>query len=75
MPSNDAFLLIVPGCTWGVFNAVETYHTLFFQDIQHLSAIQTSIHFLPGVCFTTVGFLRRGFYFLIASISCRYDAG
>lgn len=34
--------------TWGVFSGVESYLTLFFQDVQHLSAIQTSIRFLPA---------------------------
>jgi nitrate/nitrite transporter NarK len=47
---NKIFSIICIGVfiTWGVFNAVETYHTLFFQDVQQLSAIQTSIRFLPG---------------------------
>jgi predicted MFS family arabinose efflux permease len=33
---------------WGVFNAVETYLTLFFQEVQEISPIQTSIRFLPA---------------------------
>ncbi|KAL5392655.1 hypothetical protein DPSP01_000359 [Paraphaeosphaeria sporulosa] len=33
--------------TWGVFNAIETLLTLFFQDVQEISPIQTSIRFLP----------------------------
>ncbi|RAR03203.1 integral membrane protein [Stemphylium lycopersici] len=47
---NRIFSIICIGVfiTWGVFNAVESYHTLFFQDVQKLSAIQTSIRFLPG---------------------------
>jgi predicted MFS family arabinose efflux permease len=32
---------------WGIFNAIETFLTLFFQDVQEISAIQTSIRFLP----------------------------
>lgn len=32
---------------WGTFNAVETFLTLFFQDVQKLSAMQTSVRFLP----------------------------
>ena len=34
--------------TWGVFNAIETFLTLFFQDVQRISAIQTSVRFLPA---------------------------
>lgn len=34
--------------TWGVFNAIESFLTLFFQDVQEISAIQTSIRFLPA---------------------------
>lgn len=33
---------------WGAFNAVETLLTFFFQDLQSLSAIQTSVRFLPA---------------------------
>ena len=47
---NRIFSIICIGVfiTWGTFNAVESYHTLFFQNVQKLSAIQTSIRFLPG---------------------------
>lgn len=47
---NRTFSVICLGVfiTWGVFNALETYLTLFFQDVQHISAIQTSIRFLPA---------------------------
>ncbi|KAL6707788.1 hypothetical protein ACN47E_003688 [Coniothyrium glycines] len=47
---NRIFSVICLGVfiTWGVFNAVESYLTLFFQDIQRISAIQTSIRFLPA---------------------------
>lgn len=34
--------------TWAAFNAQETMCTFFFQDAQELSAIQTSIRFLPS---------------------------
>ncbi|KAH8595193.1 major facilitator superfamily domain-containing protein [Bisporella sp. PMI_857] len=34
---------------WGIFNAVQFFLTLFYQDIQSLTAIQTSIRFLPMV--------------------------
>ncbi|KAI9797223.1 MAG: hypothetical protein M1835_001579 [Candelina submexicana] len=44
--------------TWAVFNAYQYFITLFFQKVQGLSAIQTSIRFLPMVfsgCVTNVG--------------------
>lgn len=46
---NRIFSVICLGVfiTWGVFNGVESYLTLFFQDVQGISAIQTSIRFLP----------------------------
>lgn len=46
---NRIFSVICIGVfvTWGVFNAIETYLTLFFQKVQKVSAIQTSIRFLP----------------------------
>ncbi|CAO2654471.1 Nn.00g112040.m01.CDS01 [Neocucurbitaria sp. VM-36] len=46
---NRVFSVICLGVfiTWGVFNGVESYLTLFFQDVQEISAIQTSIRFLP----------------------------
>lgn len=34
--------------TWGSFNALETILTFFFQEVQELSAIQTSLRFLPA---------------------------
>jgi MFS family permease len=34
---------------WGVFNAVEFFLTLFYQMVQSLSPLQTSIRFLPMV--------------------------
>lgn len=34
---------------WGIFNAIEFFLTLFYQEVQKLSAIQTSIRFLPMV--------------------------
>lgn len=47
---NRNFSIICLGVfiTWGVFNAIESYLTLFFQDVQKISAIQTSIRFLPA---------------------------
>ncbi|KAK6432012.1 hypothetical protein LTR95_011823 [Oleoguttula sp. CCFEE 5521] len=34
--------------TWGTFNALETVLTFYFQDVQRLSATETSIRFLPA---------------------------
>jgi fucose permease len=34
--------------TWGVFNSVESFQTLFFQEVQEISPIQTSVRFLPA---------------------------
>lgn len=34
---------------WGVFSAVEFFLTLFYQSVQRLSPLQTSIRFLPMV--------------------------
>lgn len=34
---------------WGVFEAIQFFLTLFYQSVQGLSAIQTSIRFLPMV--------------------------
>ncbi|KAF2101784.1 integral membrane protein [Rhizodiscina lignyota] len=33
---------------WGAFNALELLLTLYFQDVQKMSAINTSVHFLPS---------------------------
>ncbi|KAF9639941.1 integral membrane protein [Lasiodiplodia theobromae] len=34
--------------TWAVLNAVNFYSSLFFQDVQSLPALQTSLRFLPN---------------------------
>jgi MFS family permease len=42
---------------WAIFNAFQFFLTLFFQEVQGLSAIQTSIRFLPMVvsgCLTNI---------------------
>ncbi|KAF2445625.1 MFS general substrate transporter [Karstenula rhodostoma CBS 690.94] len=46
---NRIFTTICIGVfmTWGIFNSIETLLTLFFQDVQEISAIQTSVRFLP----------------------------
>jgi len=47
---NRIFTCICIGVfiTWGVFNAIESFQTLFYQDVQEISAIQTSLRFLPA---------------------------
>lgn len=42
-------LCIAVFITWGIFNAVQFFLTLFFQKVQALSAIETSLRFLPMV--------------------------
>jgi predicted MFS family arabinose efflux permease len=42
-------LCLVVFLVWSVFNAVEFFLTLFYQDVQHLSPIATSLRFLPMV--------------------------
>jgi Na+/melibiose symporter-like transporter len=46
---NRIFTCICIGVfvSWGVFNAMESFTTLFFQEVQGISAIQTSLRFLP----------------------------
>lgn len=48
--------------SWAVLNAQEYFCSLFFQDVQRLSALETSLRFLPniiagGVLNISVGFL------------------
>jgi Na+/melibiose symporter-like transporter len=50
----DVFLL------WGAFNATETLLTFFFQEVQMLSATNTSIRFLPAPIVGTVVNLLMG---------------
>ncbi|KAH7118903.1 major facilitator superfamily domain-containing protein [Dendryphion nanum] len=47
---NRIFTCICIGVfvTWGVFNGAETFLTFFFQEVQEISAIQTSLRFLPA---------------------------
>ena len=49
--SNPVFtsLCITVFLIWGVFSAVEFFLTLFYQSVQQLSPLQTSIRFLPMV--------------------------
>jgi len=49
--SNVVFtsLCITVFFIWGIFNAVQFFLTLYFQSVQNLPAIQTSLRFLPMV--------------------------
>jgi MFS family permease len=49
--SNLVFtsLCITVFLIWGVFSAIEFFLTLFYQSVQQLSPLQTSIRFLPMV--------------------------
>ena len=46
---NRIFSVICAGVfiIWGTFTSAESYQTLFFQDVQKISPIQTSLRFLP----------------------------
>ena len=46
---------------WGVFNSVELFLTLYYQIVEKLSPIQTSIRFLPMVVTGTVTNFLTGF--------------
>lgn len=46
--------------TWGAFNAVEGILTLYFQYVQEISAIQTSIRFLPAPISSTLANVVMG---------------
>lgn len=53
--------------SWAVFYAMQYFMTLFFQDVQGLSAIQTSLRFLPMVFSGTVTNIVTGL--LVPSVS------
>jgi Na+/melibiose symporter-like transporter len=46
--------------TWGAFNAVESILTLYFQYVQEISAIQTSMRFLPAPISSTLANVVMG---------------
>lgn len=54
-------LCIAVFLVWDIFNATSYFLTLFFQNIQSLSAIQTSLRFLPDVGFGVVKNIVTGF--------------
>ena len=35
--------------SWAVLNVIEYFFSLFCQDVQHLSALQTSLRYIPGI--------------------------
>ena len=35
--------------SWAVLNVMEWFFSLFFQDVQHLSALQTSLRYIPSI--------------------------
>ena len=35
--------------SWAVLNVMEWFFRLFFQDVQHLTALETSLRFIPSV--------------------------
>jgi hypothetical protein len=35
--------------SWAVINVMEWFFSLFFQDVQHLSALETSLRFIPSI--------------------------
>lgn len=45
---------------WGTFNSIETLLTLYFQDVQLLSPLQTSYRFLPAAIMGLVSNLVAG---------------
>lgn len=55
--------------TWAVFNAFQYFSTLFFQNTQHLTALQTSLRFLPMVLVAALTDLLTGL--LVSKIHVR----
>ncbi|KAI9799204.1 MAG: hypothetical protein M1825_004847 [Sarcosagium campestre] len=44
-----SYICLMVFINWGAFNAVTFFITLFFQEVQRVSALQTSLRFLPMV--------------------------
>ncbi|KAF2730080.1 MFS general substrate transporter [Polyplosphaeria fusca] len=59
---NRIFTTICIGvfAIWGIFNAIESFLTLFFQDVQQITALQTSVRFLPAPIAGALGNLVMG---------------
>ncbi|KAK3709977.1 hypothetical protein LTR37_010596 [Vermiconidia calcicola] len=60
---NQAFtaMCLAVFLTWGSFNALETILTFFFQDVQLLSATETSVRFIPAPVSGAISNLIIGF--------------
>ena len=55
LPFTTICILVL--LSWAVVNSMELFFSLFFQKVQHLSALQSSIRFLPnalGGCIMTI---------------------
>ena len=53
---NRIFTTICLGLflAWGAVTSADSYQSLFFQEVQNISGLQTSLRFLPGVFSATV---------------------
>ncbi|UPX15683.1 uncharacterized protein EKO05_0006124 [Ascochyta rabiei] len=60
---NRIFTTICLGLflTWGAVTSSDSYQSLFFQEVQSNSPLQTSLRFLPGVVSATISTLVVGF--------------
>lgn len=60
---NRIFTVICLGLflVWGAATSSDSYQSLFFQNIQRISPLQTSLRFLPGVVSATLSTLAVGF--------------
>ncbi|KAL8721628.1 MAG: hypothetical protein Q9225_001717 [Loekoesia sp. 1 TL-2023] len=61
---NTAFtsICIVQLLSWAVLNVMEFYSSLFFQEVQNLSSLQTALRFLPNVVSGAAFNICTGFY-------------
>ena len=61
---NTAFtsICVMLLLSWSVLNVMEFFSSLFFQEIQQLSALQTSLRFLPSIVSGAALNIWTGFY-------------
>jgi len=59
---NQAFttVCLTVFLNWGAFNALETILTFYFQNVQDLSPLQTSIRFLPAAAAGLIAYMIVG---------------